>query len=145
MNYSSTWVIFRNKKLYNGLSSTEGQTSMGRQSTQELRKLQLQCKLICLIRVEAHDRLKFLEALLDRCFIHANSRCGTSSPVDVPCAWLPWTLNLRMRTGEPLQTQRIAHRSHWSFLENQCWPTWEGNNKSSFFSSQKNLINSKRL
>ena len=50
----------------NGISSTRGHSSRGRQSTQILRKLQLQCGLLSLIRVGAHDGLKFLELLLDQ-------------------------------------------------------------------------------
>ena len=61
------------KKFDNVISSTRGHSSRGRKGTQELRKLQLQCGLPSLIRVRAHDGLKFIEPLLDRRFIHANS------------------------------------------------------------------------
>ena len=51
MHYSSTRLIFRDKKFDHVISSPRSHSPRGRQSTQNLRKLQLQCGFLSLIRV----------------------------------------------------------------------------------------------
>lgn len=149
MHYSSTWLILKNKKVNNVTSSTRSHRPKGCQRTQKLRQLLLQCGFLPLIRVRAQDRLKFLKPLLDRRFIHANNwrsskvksgRCPARLTIIrigivrikaswTASGWLPWTHNLKEEIRWVQQTQRIAHRSYWSFFEDQCWPPWEENNK----------------
>lgn len=163
MHYSSTWLILKNKKFDNVISSTRSHRSGGRQSTQKLRKLQLQCGFLSLKRVGGHDRLKFLEPFSDCRHIHTKRRrsCKLGSGrcpacltvvcigiVGIKAGWtvaggLPWTQpkdKIRWALANTADSPKIPLKFSWERMLTGL--RGEKQNAILVFPSQKDLINS---